>query len=632
MGLLDAFAALVRAGYPEETARKIASGELPMDTASRMARAADQGFNAKHYHGTRADILEFQPSTEGMQGPGIYSSSNPAVASGYAGKTLHGPQGGENVVPIMLRGGVDHLSDIADRYPSTRISELPSIYPALREGGITGLESGTDRVTFDPRDIRSYFSAAFDPDYTGPNILGLSEGASGGPSLLGAAANTAVGAANAMADEQEGGYEGLTDKMVDALTDAMGGTEDDRDVAEYISMGMDFLPFVGAAKGISETYDAYRNEDALGLGLGLLGVAAGLFPAGRGLFNSAMGITEKAPPVTRDTGLLQRVGDVDEVNAMTLDVEPGVTLLPSQRISAADLEGRGFVSGMSDTSRGDLSRIVMVNDQPVDVVRFGGQDYMRQPYNAERGILWASDKDVVSGLVNAGESTMDLPGVSRSPLYIPYGMAGASTDFATMTADVMVPVARQNMTKAQKRSLDKRIREGAGKKQNEMKPQPDWPGIDSPKSAEWLANAGGDRKAVTKAIDEFRDEAGISLSQARAAIVDASQMNPRVGNLRQAGVMDLTLAPQAGRHPSYNTDIMGQYLGELGGNINLLDDLNPLIRSSRQPFVDEMLRRGHDLSAFTRPAPVGKAMQAGLIGQFDQAALDALIKKGAITP
>jgi hypothetical protein len=84
----------------------------------------------------------------------------------------------------MLRGGVDHLSDVADRYPSTRISDLPSIYPALREEGITGLESGTDRVTFDPRDIRSYFSAAFDPDYTGPNILGLSEGSSGGPSLL----------------------------------------------------------------------------------------------------------------------------------------------------------------------------------------------------------------------------------------------------------------------------------------------------------------------------------------------------------------------------------------------------------------------------------------------------------------
>ena len=172
MGLLDAITALVRAGYPEETARKIASGELPMDTASRMARAADQGFNAKHYHGTRADILEFQPSAQGMQGPGIYSSSNPSVASGYPQGGQGALRGGENVIPIMLRGGVDHLSDVADRYPSTRISDLPSIYPALREEGITGLESGTDRVTFDPRDIRSYFSAAFDPDYTGPNILG----------------------------------------------------------------------------------------------------------------------------------------------------------------------------------------------------------------------------------------------------------------------------------------------------------------------------------------------------------------------------------------------------------------------------------------------------------------------------
>lgn len=637
MGLLDAFAALVRAGYPEETARKIASGELPMDTASRMARAADQGFNPEEvfYHGTKADFNEFAPSDFGNVGPGVYISSNPEVASNYASPSAYVPPEGAQVMPLLTRGETINLKDYFSANPDTLLSQMADKNQEMREAGITAIREAAgapDRAVFDSRDIRSYFSAAFDPDYSGPNILGLSEGSGGGPSLLGAAANTAVGAANAMADKQEGGYEGLTDKMVDALTDAMGGTEDDREVAEYISMGMDFLPFIGAAKGISETYDAYRNDDALGVGLGLLGAAAGLFPAGRGLFNSAMGITEKAPPVTRDTGLLQRVGDVDEVNAMTLDVEPGVTLLPSQRISAADLEGRGFVSGMSDTSRGDLSRIVMVNGQPVDVVRFGGQDYMRQPYNAERGILWASDKDVVSGLVNAGKSTMDLPGVSRSPLYIPYGMAGASTDFATMTADVMVPVARQNMTKAQKRSLDKRIREGAGKKQNEMKPQPDWPGIDSPKSAEWLASAGGDRKAVTKAIDEFRDEAGISLSQARAAIVDASQMSPRVGNLRQAGVMDLTLAPQAGRHPSYNTDIMGQYLGELGGNINLLDDLNPLIRSSRQPFVDEMLRRGHDLSAFTRPSPVGKAMQAGLIGQFDQAALDALIKKGAITP
>jgi hypothetical protein len=397
-------------------------------------------------------------------------------------------------------------------------------------------------------------------------------------------------------------------------------------------MGMDFLPFIGAAKGVSETFDAYKNDDALGMALGAAGTVAGLIPFGRSAFKGVLGMVEDAPQVTRDTALLQRVGDPESVNTMKLEVEPGVELLPSRRISAADLEDRGFVSGMADTSRGDLSRVVAVNDQPVDMVRFGGQDYMRQPYNAERGILWASDEGAITGLTNAAKAASEISGGRREPLYIPYQMGGASTDFATMTADIMVPIAKQNLNKTKKRALDKRIREGAGNKKNEFKPQPDWPGIDSPKAAEWLANAGGDRKAVTKAIDEFRDDAGINLSQARAAIVDAEQMTPRVGNLRQAGILDLTKAPEAGRHPSYNTDLMGTYLGQFGEGANVLDDLNPLIRSSRTPFVPEMISRGHDLSGATIPAPVGKAMQPGLIGMFDQATIDELIRKGVITP
>jgi hypothetical protein len=48
----------VRLGYPESTAKKIASGELPMDQASRMARAREQGHSIsqgqRNYHGTSA--------------------------------------------------------------------------------------------------------------------------------------------------------------------------------------------------------------------------------------------------------------------------------------------------------------------------------------------------------------------------------------------------------------------------------------------------------------------------------------------------------------------------------------------------------------------------------------------------
>lgn len=339
-----------------------------------------------------------------------------------------------------------------------------------------------------------------------------------------------------------------------------------------------------------------------------------------------------APTVNRDMDLLQRVGDVDSVNTMRLDVEPGVDLIPESLVKAQDLEGRGFVSGMADTSRGDLSKVVAVNDQPIDMVRLGGVDYMRQPQNADKGILWASDGRQISGLMNAAKVAEQLPDVSRSPVYIPYGMGGQSTDFATMTADVMVPIAKANLKKKDKKLLDKRIRQGKGNKKDAFAPQPDWPGIDSPKVDEWLANAGGNRKAVQKAIDEFRDEAGINLSQARAAIVDPSQLDPRVGDLRTIGIMDMVNAPRPGNHPSYNTDIMGSYLGRFGEGANLLSDLNPMIRTTQADFRQEMARRGHNVDAQKLPSPVSKTMQPGLVGSFDQATLDELIKKGFIAP
>ncbi len=40
--MMKEVAALIRLGFPESTATKIASGELPMDKPSRMQRAAEQ--------------------------------------------------------------------------------------------------------------------------------------------------------------------------------------------------------------------------------------------------------------------------------------------------------------------------------------------------------------------------------------------------------------------------------------------------------------------------------------------------------------------------------------------------------------------------------------------------------------
>ena len=336
--------------------------------------------------------------------------------------------------------------------------------------------------------------------------------------------------------------------------------------------------------------------------------------------------------VNRDTGLLQRVGDVDSVNNMQIEVEPGVQLAESNIVSAADLEDRPFVVGMADTSDSTLGTIVDINGQPLNATRFGGRDYPLQPKNVEDGVLFASGADVVKGFLKGADAAMELPGAKRNPVFGTYQMGGRSTDFATMTADVMVPFARSNLTKKEKQLLDKRIREGAGTKTNEFKPQPDWPGIDSPEAEQWLLNAGGNRKAVTKALDEFRESTGINLSQTRAALVDPAQIDPKLGDLKNLGILDMVTRSAPGLHPSYPINMLGENLGRFAEGANALADLPLLTRVSREPFVPEMLRRGHDVFGKTLPSPANRAMMPGLIGMFNQATLDDLVRKGFIAP
>lgn len=70
---------LLEAGFPENTARKIASGELPMDSASRAQRRQEQGFTGTSYHGGEGTIKG--EINEGRTG--FWSSTNPIVSNSY---------------------------------------------------------------------------------------------------------------------------------------------------------------------------------------------------------------------------------------------------------------------------------------------------------------------------------------------------------------------------------------------------------------------------------------------------------------------------------------------------------------------------------------------------------------------
>jgi len=164
--IMQTIARLVDAGVPESTARKIATGELPMDFDSRMIRAEDQGFDidTRYFHGTDQDIRAFDPlligkgkgKTPAALPQGFYFSRKPEVASEYATGE------GANVIPVLLK-----TEDLITR-------GLPGAFKDFNAGQGDSLlsRSGDVMIVRNPEQIRS-LNAAFDPDNVGkPNILG----------------------------------------------------------------------------------------------------------------------------------------------------------------------------------------------------------------------------------------------------------------------------------------------------------------------------------------------------------------------------------------------------------------------------------------------------------------------------
>lgn len=90
--LLEVIERLIKAGYPEGTAKKIATGELPMDSASRSARAKTQGYVNPQYHASMQDLIELEPGyNDGL----IFTTPSSKFANEWLGKGKHQTRIGE---------------------------------------------------------------------------------------------------------------------------------------------------------------------------------------------------------------------------------------------------------------------------------------------------------------------------------------------------------------------------------------------------------------------------------------------------------------------------------------------------------------------------------------------------------
>ena len=259
-GIIDE---LIATGYPDQVAERIATGDLPMDTASRMQRAEAMGFDPTVYYkggGERGKgrLLELEDrsrpffatsdpmlansynqvqgveqvgamyplridtrdfATVDARGQGYRDIYRPTLtdSEGYAlidsGRVVDPRVSPSRTSPEAFTYSTDELAAAARQAdaPGVIINDVVDLgfnygslddamqqSRGLRASDYVRLldEQGANVIAVNPdtgggmNKVRSLFSAAFDPEYTGSNILGERAIPVAGAGLLAAAALT----------------------------------------------------------------------------------------------------------------------------------------------------------------------------------------------------------------------------------------------------------------------------------------------------------------------------------------------------------------------------------------------------------------------------------------------------------
>jgi hypothetical protein len=256
-------------------------------------------------------------------------------------------------------------------------------------------------------------------------------------------------------------------------------------------------------------------------------------------------------------GSSPRVNLRDRVANMETSVTPRDMSRPSN-VNLYDYEGSPYILTQSDRSAagGELTGINNTDISPVDLR--GGRDYMFDPKS--EGTVWASAPSVVNSL--GGRASVAASRQGKDTILLPYSMAPTGIDFATMPLDAMVGFARANMSKANKKALDKGIKDII----------PEWNGVADPDSVEVFRTvAGPKRKAIADLMDKkFRNvKGGMSISEARAATSDPAQMITPDGEITNLGTINATDNIAQSTHPTYTGGLRGEGVGVLSDPLSV---------------------------------------------------------------
>jgi hypothetical protein len=316
-----------------------------------------------------------------------------------------------------------------------------------------------------------------------------------------------------------------------------------------------------------------------------------------------------------------RAGDLATISGLDREIIRPQGSFDIPTFSLTDLEGKTFITGMADaTDAGGV--ITSINGvklkRPVDLM--GGQKFM---YDSPH--LWASAEGALAGkpnaMLNVNKQLKKFYTTKEDAILLPWKMAPTGSDFAHMTGEVMLSYLESVLTKGDKRALNQAMKELV----------PDWKGIDSPDALNMFRNLpAGRRKAVQKMLDmNFRDQ-GLSVGQARMAIMDEAQIPRDQGMLHLGGQIDSSRGvSKPSGHPSYPAAVekQGEPLGMLEENVYGSDLLPEVVGSESKYGTMVGERPSNDARRFMEMSFLGGRIDDKLLKKLDQAGV--LAKKYA---
>lgn len=289
-----------------------------------------------------------------------------------------------------------------------------------------------------------------------------------------------------------------------------------------------------------------------------------------------------------------RVGERDKMQNLNLGVVR--TNLDAPTVKLSQFEGVPVITSMSDrTAAGGF--LESINDVNLNLpVRYrGGQDFMME----NPGQVWASAKAPSNQILNLARQVKRDTG--QDPIFMPWIMAPSGGDFSTTTGETMISYASSAMSKAEKKELDKAIREFKTtgtwdkKKQRQVganKTLEGWKGVDDPASIQAWRNAPDVvRKEIKNKIfdKEFRNRGGLGLGEARLAVADPRQLMARDGGVQNIGRVFADQDVTPSDHPSYPYGVPGEGVGTLDQDISVFELMPDLRLGEAQELVADPL-------------------------------------------